>query len=415
MMIPRNTSPPRRAAAFTLLEVLIAAMIFAITLSALFITFRTGIRAWKSGHSASELYQTARSAQDVIMRDLQSTFYFTEEAYNITYRMQMQQVESFQQARDQAMEMPEDQRDSALQGVQDPRIKAEDLARPVDLSFVGKDGGNLDTLSFTCRQSAWTQREELTWGLRRVKYYVEKGTLYREESSPFGLPGGKTLKDIYEEKIDLALEAQDAGKAHLSKARRDERERLKEDALSVLTDLPTITEPLCEGVEIFNITYGYYRFDQWNEVDTWNSSAFDYRFPQDEMDFTQAISSALGGLPGAAPGGPGRSESGFVPPPSPGGMGEQRLAMINGEATPFQVRPDDLPGYIAIQIGIRDPDSKGRWHSFTFFVSMPKAQEEVDTSQLEDAAQSGFTMPSNSPGRSRRTSLSEERSRGRGR
>ena len=60
----------RSAAGFTLMEVLVAVTIFAIAAAALFVTFRTGIRSWEAGHSASELFQSARVARDVIQRDL---------------------------------------------------------------------------------------------------------------------------------------------------------------------------------------------------------------------------------------------------------------------------------------------------------------------------------------------------------
>ncbi len=399
-----------RQRGFTLLETLIAAVIFAITLSALFVTFRTGVRAWEAGHTASETYQLARGAQDVALRDLQNLFYRTEEDYNLTYRLQMRQIEAFQSQRSEAMALPEDQRATAMQGVNDPRLDAEDLARPVNLRFVGEDGGALDTLSFARRQSAWTPIEELSWGLRRVKYYVKEGTLYREESSPYGLPGGQSLQEVFEEQLSAKLNMDNAGRSQTTVAERDAREKIKEEALAMLPDVPSVTEPLCEGVEIFNLTFGYYKFSQWNEVPNWDSSAFQYRFPEEEMDLTMPMDGNAGsGLPQLGQGG---SETAYNPQVF---GGNQRVAMINGEAIPFQIRPDDLPGYIAIQVGVRDPKSKGRLHSFTFFVSMSAAQEEVDTSMLDDMTQGGFKLPTLGSRRREARSLSQEGRKGRGR
>ena len=119
------------------------------------------------------------------------------------------------------------------------------------------------------------------------------------------------------------------------------------DFASLLPDSTSTAEPLCVGVEIFNITYGYYRFEQWNEVDTWDSSAYEYRFPRDEQDelFGNQYFDTQGN----------RTETSFRH------RGRQRsaTARTRDQTLRFTIRPDNLPGYVAIQLGLRDASGKG--------------------------------------------------------
>ncbi|MCH8333343.1 hypothetical protein IIC65_05370, partial [Candidatus Sumerlaeota bacterium] len=138
---------------------------------------------------------------------------------------------------------------------------------------------------------------------------------------------------------------------------------------------PLTAEPLCEGVVIFNITYGYYRFDQWNEVDSWDSSLFQYRFPSNER-FIPDLPGGAGRLAGDVP---PRQETGFNPLRT-----RVQMARVGEEMIAFTPVPDNLPGYIAIQLGLRDPVTMGRIRSFTFFVSLPMAQEQFDTTLADE-------------------------------
>ena len=58
-----------------------------------------------------------------------------------------------------------------------------------------------------------------------------------------------------------------------------------------------------------------------------------------------------------------------------------------------QPTPDNLPGYVAIQLGVRDPGEKGRLRSFTYFVSLPLAREEFDTTLFDESERPDMAQP----------------------
>ncbi len=364
---------------FTLLEVLIAATLFAIASSALFVTFRTGIRAWDAGHSMSEVFQTARVAQDVVVRDLNNIFYRTEEAYNQGFWTQMQMLIATRKTKmdPQFKTMTRDQRESFQRSTPGFGVKLEDIPPPIDLSFHGEDGDKLDTLEFARRQRSWESGMPKDWGLRRIRYYVKDGVLYREESSPFGL-----RRDSGD---DASAGAADDDSAEVLKLfyRRprtsegtDSSDTDKGDRFA-FPDIPTVTEPMCEGVEIFNVTYGYYRQQKWNEVEDWDSARFKYRFPQDEEDQSGAKIPSKPTPPNSFASPSQAADSAASPKRQP------RMITVDGQQQAIIPRPDDLPGYVAIQIGVRDPRQNGDLRSFTIFISLPEAQEEPDTSMDE--------------------------------
>ena len=74
---------------FTLIEVMIASIILMITMAAVATVMHTATRSWRAGHGVSEIFQTARIAQDVIARDLDNLLYQNESDYNRTFRNQL--------------------------------------------------------------------------------------------------------------------------------------------------------------------------------------------------------------------------------------------------------------------------------------------------------------------------------------
>lgn len=374
--------------AFTLLEVILAAAIFAIGSAALFIAFRTGTRAWEAGHNASELFQSARITQDVLTRDFANLFYRSDEEYNRTFRGHLQQVSQYRQQLAQAEEMRGDERDQALGALQPQGFSLDSIAIPIDLSFHGEDSGQADTISFARSVPARHPDDLRYGGLRRIRYYVQDGTLYREETTVQGLRDNSNAAGLAG--IDGALREEIA-----TRFNREGEEPpppvLDKEGNVIFEFTPPLAEPLCDGVEMFNIAYGMYRFEQWNEHDSWESNSHQYRFPEeDEPELGSG-----GGFQGIPqPEGSGRlagigalPESGFNPgsPFMPGG--EQKIAMVDGVQMAYQRRPDDLPGYVAIQLGMRDAKAKGRLRSFTFYFSLPQGQEEFDTTLADEPIQ----------------------------
>lgn len=411
---PRISSP-----GFTLIEVLLAVTIFAIAMSALFVTFRTGIKAWKTGHRASEVFQTARVAKEVMMRDLHNLAYRSELDYNSTFRDQVAELAALMSAPaedDAASRKAAAKREKAMakeaaqetETARKDQITLGDLAFPIDLSFHGEDNALLDSLSFAINRRIHTPDERAQEGYTRVRYSVRDGVLYREEQSVLGIRPGQDIKLLYE--VDQAQgeiarlfvppgEAAEPkeplpgfGKALFRNPFARER---TVEGTGVLPDSRGLVEPLCTGVKIFNVTYGYYRFDQWNEVPSWDSSNFKYRFPGREGGLVNAGETF--GSPAASGGplsGPAAIPMG-LPTASPetsfnlGGRRPPRTATLrkknkSANGVTYEPQPDNLPGYIAIQLGIRDPDSGGRMQSFTFFISLPLAREEFDTTAADD-------------------------------
>lgn len=392
----RVIQPTKTPRAFTLLEVMIAVVIFSIALSAIFVTFRTGITAWRTSHTASETFQSAQQAQEVILSDLTRCFYMQERAYNLTFNSQLQLMEQHEAQRRDAEGMNEEERTSFLSSVQDPGINPETLAKPVNLKFQGTDGGKLDQIEFARHQSPWINRAEYSWGVKRVRYFVENGVLLREENDPFGLPSGQSAADFVADRFAAA----DSMDSRNSQRANSTQQWSPEDMERFVLD-PPLVEPLCDGVELFNITYGYFKRGSWIEADEWDSSSFRFRFPESELANTISANSSMnptanipmgGGIvPRAAP------ESFYTPTTGMSGglIGgtEQRIAIIGGETVTFQVEQDDLPAYCAIQLGVREPGEAGRLRSFTFFISLSEAQERLDASMLDSPESQGIGLP----------------------
>ncbi|OPZ08250.1 MAG: hypothetical protein BWZ08_01292 [candidate division BRC1 bacterium ADurb.BinA292] len=400
-----------RGRGFTLLEILIASVIFGLTSVAIITVLRTGVNAWRTGHRLSEVMQTARIAQDVVLRDLNNLMYLPEDQYNNVFKQQLQQLaqevaldpdydylrgdrerrrERERRRREREREREENRGEDRRE--QDP-LSLDRIAPPIDLTFEGQDGGDKDRLTFTRAYQPRWPGDPQTWGIRRVSFYVEDGTLYRKEEDAFSYSPGSIVnrrdllanprvQSLYDSlrgntRIDLdaffGMSTTESSYDQLASMYYDPE-------LEVLVPrMVEIAEPLCEGVEVFNITYGYFRDEQWVEVGDWNSGATRYRDPPDlDFDFAQLEEqleqvSRLGGI------------------------------MLSPEQLFGRRSPDNLPGYVAVQLGVRAAEGVGRLYSFTFFHSLPQAQE---TDVYRDEMEFGDRPP---PLREARRSRLDER------
>lgn len=478
---------------FTLLEVILATTIFAITISALFVTFRTGIRAWETGHIASETFQTARIAKDVIVRDLHNIVYNFDlppgqggaqpEGYvvppgeSVTLPMPGDPgfpfplppgLEAWRRATFSAGStesnyqgggfsiqslyrdprnynagmldpafiadldtnndgvadividfnqdgMPDVPVDTDGDGIIDTMVAGPPVfSPPIDLSMKGRDGADnplIDEIEFARRVRPRSERELENLGLMRVRYYVTDGVLYREEFSSFQIGRSES-----ESESNTTTNDPDANErasklfyvpGEVGGGATYSFDDGFESAVVAPHVLANVAEPLCEGVEIFNITYGYYKFDQWNEAPDWDSDSFRYRFPAadrsglsvgDLLD-PRNRSMPAGANPGAFP------ESAYGPRRRAGRPRRSRsrgddsenfigridatlgrnLALMNENLVSFTVAPDGLPAYIAVQLGIRaSRGKKVRIKSFTFFTSIPMSRELFDTTMIDE-------------------------------
>lgn len=377
---------------FTLIEVLVAALIMGITVAAISQVMSTGIRAWRNGHGASEIGQTARIAQDMIVRDLDNVFYRTQFEYNKAFRNQLASIANvyaqqyaknpgsllnvFNQAQDDRrhhqgshIKRPDGQGDA----MEDFSLAS--IAPPLNLSFHGSEA----QLSFSRGYRPRYEGDQDTWGLRRVTYFVRDKVLYRREADPFGLyMAGETDYSAMATAGDPNANGNTNGNANASPvmqiqgqlqqlfAVHDEDGQAAaaggdgssgaQDSAATTSLLPTavrIEEPLCSGVEIFKIKYGYFYNGAWVEDQNWDSSSRQHRCPmEDDPNFNNGSLNGSGSI-----------------------LNQGKLPPEIAQALMANMAPDDLPGYVAIQLGLRMPNGKGRLYSFTIYHSMPRAQE----------------------------------------
>lgn len=231
-----------KLSAFTLLETLLAVLIFSIVVTALYSTFRIGMRAYEVGERNMDVMQRSRFIFDMLSKDLRTVYYEDESNYNMTYR---QYVIQFENERERARR--EGYLDEFLDRVEDENYpNPYSISASIDLSFTGMDDGETDGLSFVTYQSADGKTATPPWGLTRITYAIENKCLVRETDDVF-LP-----------------------------------ERTKEGE-----EIPK-PEPLkttvAEGVKRFDLKYGYFFDMDWYEADDWDSHQKHYRNPSPEVE-----------------------------------------------------------------------------------------------------------------------------------
>lgn len=390
---PGPNPHPRRGV--TLLEMLIAAVIFAITMTALFMAFRTGTRAWQAGHGGSEVFQAARIVQDVVIRDLNNVYYRTETDYNLAFRNQLQALANNDEMRQRAMAAPREQQALLLASIPAPPKDVKNFPPPIDLSFRGEDNGDTDEVTFMRRKPPQAGQRATSLGLRRVRLFVSDGTLYRQEISAYGLRPGESLKS----RMETLPSVNFAAAKFIREEPPDEPTQSASpgESQAELPDSAILTEPLCEGVTLFNIVYGYYHDGEWIEVGKWDSNAYEYRFPGEEPDYfaPQGVGGPGGGLGGGSVAASfanpimGSTESGFNPQQGavgfPGATTNRKLVIVRGQPMSYSPHPDDLPGYMAIHMGVQNADaSNKKVHYFTYYFSFPSAVEDFDPEDIDE-------------------------------
>ncbi|MEN6625368.1 MAG: type II secretion system protein [Candidatus Sumerlaeia bacterium] len=398
---------PRRAthgplAAFTLLEVILAVTIFGLTMIALTAVMRTGARSWSVGHALSELMQTVRVSQDVVVRDLNNICYRNETDYNETFRNQIERVGAEVISRSPHDPLhPYRNFDSSMLSQFEPGARGrhdntssiflDEITPPIDLSF----RGTADRLSFVRRQSTSWGEAESAWGLRRITYYVKDKVLYREETDPFGFRPGAGLTGFVSSlnpefnPLDLmdtgsysrqTTAAPTSPLGQLTQFFASPDENAGEDRTGRGQYLPAsirYCEPVCEGVEKLTIAYGYFLEGQWVEVASWDSNAMQNRSPFDREYFQELYDKGMLNMSsiGMNLGKYGTQRDISSAPPASTNYNASSALPTNTMSTPMNT-PDNLPGYVAMQVSVRSPSLKGsKMYTFTIFHSMPLAEE----------------------------------------
>jgi len=235
----------RHPRAFTLMEVMVAVVIFSLVVSSLVVSFRTGVKAYDIGITHSELDQTIRFVTAKIAEDLRNVYYKQPWTYNITRNQREQLLAEREQQLLQA-----GSRTSLLDDATMP-----ELGPRIDLSFRASDNGETDDLSFARLELDAPLEMRHPWGLARVRYLVVNNTLYR------------AVDDV------IAPETDEYG-----------------------NEIPKPTQPtidkLANNVKAFDLKFGYYYDGEWLLADDWDSDASQYRNPTDE----EQDKSSVGGI-----------------------------------------------------------------------------------------------------------------------
>lgn len=349
------------------MEVLVAVLIFGLVMGSVTVVMRSASRSWSAGHGLSEIVQGARLTQNVMLRDLNSLVYRSETEYNQQFRKQM---ESFADTYAQEFQIEEEEEAylnlEALEslilerGEEDQLMLEEMVTKPIDLSFRASDGEEFDELTFVRTHVPRFEGEPMTLGLRRIKYYVEEGVLYREEQDPYGYPGGGKFSELGEDTLAAQLAE------HFMRADEDEGAPQTGPYEILLPEPLNLAEPIADEIALFNVTCGYFKDGEWIEVPKWDSNARDYRHPPEE-ELSEEGEEEISELEILRR---EREEDEGV---------QATIERVNQKEIPA----DDLPGYVAIQLGMRLPGGRGRIHSFTFFHALPIGQER-DIRELEE-------------------------------
>jgi prepilin-type N-terminal cleavage/methylation domain-containing protein len=369
----------QRQAAFTLMEVMVALMIFGATMVALATVIHTSVRAWRVGHALNEVGQSVHVTQDVITRDLTNLYYLGEQDYNKSFRRQMRSLsKEIDQQNGTAGQSRRRVNNNGLttrhaqDRIANVEAKADggevglaDVTPPQDLSFHGSGSGGGGELSFARIQPARWEGDPETGGVRRVRYYVKDKTLYREETDPYGFrPGMAFQVDPEDENLSALLTLTQLYMTdEESRSAASATPDLAEAAKQAIPARVNIAEPLCEGVESLELRFGYFRDGKWQTADNWDSGQVQYRHNFDpEEDATRRMSSEERRA---------RQET-----------GADQMKRAN------QRIPDGLPSYVELKLQVAPVEGKGRTHEFSVFYTIPQAQEDdiYDKLQGEDGS-----------------------------
>lgn len=374
---------PTGSRGFTLMEVIVATVIFSLVLLAVGAVVRTAVRSWRVGHGLSELMQSARISQDVIVRDLHNLIFLNESSYNASFRNQVDRLAQQYAADALAFETSRagsrrsrrrDRRDDeTLRRQTEDLLTLDNISPPLDLSFRSSDGDRVDQLSFARYFQPRFAGDTSSMGIRRVSFEVREGTLYRVEEDAYGFRPGERAAEYYANAPQLAMVVGLFMKESAVESLESYNTLSDANAGLGLGAIPgqfEVEEPLCDGVEVFDMRFGYFKDGEWREAEDWDSGSERYRHPRD-VDLEAHIQ----------------------------GDRESLDPIYAAAAQQYRPQPDDLPAYVAIELGLRAPGLGGRIHNFTFFYSIPQSQETDVEEEDEPSYGQTFLEP---PGRTRR-------------
>lgn len=226
--------------AFTLIEIMLAVTIMALISLAVINVFRVATDSFKAGNRETQVLQRGRFIFDALEKDLSQTFYLPEDQYNVAARTK---IEEFQQELLETEEKNNFRDFEKKYGPQDKREKGNPdyIGNPfekyklIDLQLIGEDGSDLDQITFSTKANLSEGAKYLKYGLRRVHYQVDGKFLIRSEDTIEAKP-----RDWMGEPLPK--------------------------------EVPPTHTILAEGVEQFNLQYGFWVDNTWFEADHWDST-----------------------------------------------------------------------------------------------------------------------------------------------
>lgn len=257
MYVGRGRTRAREAArkAFTLIEVLVAMVIFSLVMASLYMSIRTGMRAYDTGITHSEADQLARFTVSQVAEDLRNVYYRNPNQYNIT-RRQREALLQQQQAQQLKAGVSSNQ-------VDDPTLP--ELGPKIDLAFRASDAGESDDLTFVRLQNMKRAEDRKAWNLARLHYFIANKTLFR------------SVDDVKAPPTD------------------------EQGNVQPKSDPPQV-DKIANHVTSIDYKFGYYYDGEWKTAPDWNSEASIYRNPPtDDDDKNTPVTTPNGTNPNGQP------------------------------------------------------------------------------------------------------------------
>ena len=231
---------------FTLIEVLVAAVIFSLVVTALYTTYTTGLNSYERSQRNREMQQNARAVFDLVGKDLRSVYWRVATEYNVLSPQEEQKFKNlgfYDFDKEKGKEGKEDKEDE-----EDPFSNYEYLK--YDLSFTG----SLNSISFVRYQNSNVSYKREMMNLARVDYSLKDGNLVR------------SIKDT------MSIESYD----YYTGEKKEEKSEEETEEKSKVEDI------VAKGIKEFSLKYLYFYDDAWHWTESWNSETNQYRNPSEE-------------------------------------------------------------------------------------------------------------------------------------